>query len=121
VSHACWVTSWLQPVPGRPLRTAYVEAVATAPGLRGRGYASAVMRRIAAEIAGYELGALSTARASLYRRLGWERWCGPLAIRTDEAPMPTPRDEVMVLHLPQTPELDQDVPMSAEWREGELW
>ena len=72
VSHVCWVTRWLQPAPGRPLRTAYVEVVATAPGFQCRGYASAVMRRIEAEIAGYELGALSPARPSLYRRLGWE-------------------------------------------------
>ena len=121
VSHACWVRRWLQPDSGRPLRTAYVEAVATAPGFQSRGYASAVMRRIAAEIAGYELGALSPARPSLYRRLGWERWRGPLAVRTAEGLLPTPREEVMVLLLPQTPELDLDAPMSAEWREGELW
>ena len=29
VSHACWVTRWLQPGDCRPVRTAYVEAVAT--------------------------------------------------------------------------------------------
>ena len=80
--------AWLQPGPGRPLRTAYVEAVATAPSFQRRGYASAVMRRIAAEIAGYELGALSKGSHSFYERLGWERWRGPLAIRTDEGLLP---------------------------------
>ena len=121
VSHACWVVRWIQPSDTKPLRTAYVEAVATAPEHQGRGYASAVMRRVATEIAGFELGALSTGIPAFYERLGWERWRGPLAIRTDGGLLPTPRDEAMVLRLPHTPELDLDVPMSAEWREGELW
>ncbi len=123
VSHACWVTRQLQPGALPPLRAAYVEAVATLPAYGGRGYGSAVMTRLAAEIArgDYDLGALAPARYAFYERLGWERWRGPTAIRTDRGLLPTPDDDVLILRLPRTPELDLDAPLSAEWREGELW
>jgi aminoglycoside 2'-N-acetyltransferase I len=120
VSHACWVVRWLQPGDIGPLRTAYVEAVATVPDQQGRGFGSAVMRKLAGEIAGFELGGLSTGRHSFYERLGWERWRGALAIRTDDGLMPTSRDSAMVLRLPRTPELDLGAPMTAEWRPGGL-
>jgi hypothetical protein len=45
VSHAMWVTRWLQPGDDPPLRTAYVEMVATEPYHQGRGFATTVMRR----------------------------------------------------------------------------
>jgi aminoglycoside 2'-N-acetyltransferase I len=56
-----------------------------------------------------------------YARLGWELWRGPLFVRTDAGLMPTPDEEVMILRLPRTTPLDLDSPLSAEWREGELW
>lgn len=126
VSHACWVTRRLQAGDGPLLRTAYVELVATEPGLEGRGYASAVMRRLAAEIAGYELGGLATGIPAFYARLGWELWRGPPAVRLPPEQggglLPTPDEQVMVLRLPQTPAwLDLDAPLSAEWRPGEFW
>ena len=121
VSHACWVTRWLQPGDHPPLRTAFVEAVATSPSDQRRGYASAVMRRLAEEILEYDLGGLSPAYPQIYERLGWQTWRGPLAIRTDSGLLPTPRDHVMVLRLPRTPELDLTGALTAEWREGELW
>jgi aminoglycoside 2'-N-acetyltransferase I len=121
VSHACWVVRWLQPGGLRPLRTAFVEAVATAPDHRSRGYATAVVRRTAAEIAGFALGGLSTGIPTFYERLGWERWRGPLSIRTDDGPVPTLQDSAMVLRLAAAPELDLDAPMSAEWRPSEPW
>ena len=121
VSHACWVTRSLQPGELRPLRTAYVEAVATAPPHQGRGYGSAVMRRLAAAIGDYELGGLSTGRFSFYERLGWERWPGPLAIRTQHGLLHTPGERVLILRLPRTPPLDLHALLTAEWRPGELW
>ena len=45
----------------------------------------------------------------------------PLVIRTDKGLLPTPKDRVMVLRLPRTPKLDVEAPLTAEWREGELW
>jgi GNAT superfamily N-acetyltransferase len=76
VCHAMWIIRWLQPDGRGPLETAYVELVATHPDHRQRGYATAIMQRLAAEIADAELGALSPATHSLYERLGWCLWRG---------------------------------------------
>lgn len=121
VSHAMWVTRWLQAGDGPLLRTAYVEMVATEPRLQGRGLATLVMRRLTGEITGFDLGALCPAEPGFYSRLGWTFWSGPLFIRADEGRIDTPDERVMTLGLPGTPELDPDEPLSAEWREGELW
>ena len=147
VSYAMVATRWLQAGKGPPLRTAYVEMAATLPEFQGRGYATALMRQLAAAIAAdYDLAALCPADTQLYARLGWEYWRGPLFIRrppdgwpageraadrdtvtatvtpaADEL-LPTPEERVMILRLPQTPPLDLDWPLSAEWRPGgELW
>lgn len=151
VSYAMVVTRWLQAGAGPLLRTAYVELAATLPEFQGRGYATALMQRLAAAIAAadYDLAALCPADTQLYARLGWEYWRGPLFIRrppegwpagartadrdrdTDTAVdlsvaadelLPTPEERVMILRLPPTPPLDLDLPLSAEWRPGgELW
>ena len=121
VSHAMWVTRWLQPSNQPPLRTAYVEMVATEPQLQGRGFAAAVMRRLASAIHDFELGGLCPAEPMLYAKLGWVFWQGPLFIRTKDGLLSTPEVEIMILPLSNTPPLDLTIPMSAEWREGELW
>lgn len=142
VSYAMVVTRWLQAGDGPPLRTAYVEMAATLPEFQGRGYATALMRRLAAAIAAadYDLAALCPADTQLYQHLGWEYWRGPLFIRrppegwpagarsadTDTSAaaelLPTPEEQVMILRLPLTPPLNLDLPLSAEWRPGgELW
>ncbi len=121
VSHALWVTRWLQPGDQPPLHTAYVEMVATEPQFQRRGFATAVMRRLAEAIADFELGGLSPADTTVYIQLGWVFWQGPLFIRTQDGLLPTPEEQVMILRLPKTPPLDLTLPLSAEWREGELW
>ena len=121
VSHAMWVTRWLQPGNQPPFRTAYVEMVATEPRFQGRGFATAVMRRLASAIHDFELGGLSPAEPMLYTKLGWVFWQGPLFIRTQDGLMATPDGNVMILRLSNTPPLDLSLPLSAEWREGELW
>jgi aminoglycoside 2'-N-acetyltransferase I len=122
VSHAMWVDRALQPGTSQPLRTAYVEAVATDPAFQRRGFASQVLRRVAEEIRDYELGALSSAVEALYERIGWELWRGPLFIRTPTGRDATPGESVMILRVERTPaDLDLDAPLSAEWRLGELW
>jgi len=123
VSHAMSVTRWLQPGTSRPLKTAYVEAVATLPTNQGNGYATEVMQHLTAHIpTSYELAALSPAATGLYSRLGWQFWRGPLSIRmpsgSDEL---TPDERVMIFELPGRPKLNLDESLSAEWREGELW
>jgi aminoglycoside 2'-N-acetyltransferase I len=122
VSHALWVTRWLQVDDNPVLRTAYVEGVATDKEYRTRGYGTTIMNRLAQEIQDYELGALSPFSVAYYERLGWELWHGPLYIRTDTGLVRTPRDgDVMILLTSNTPDLDLYAPLSAEWREGEFW
>ncbi len=122
VSHALWVTRYLCVGDGLLLRTAYVELVATDPGYRGRGFASALLKRLALEIQEFDLAALSPSDPAFYARLGWELWRGPLLIRTESGLLASPADEqVMILRLPKTPPLDLSAPLSAEWRAGELW
>jgi aminoglycoside 2'-N-acetyltransferase I len=122
VSHALWVTRWLQAGSEPPMRTAYVEALATSPIHRGRGYASSVMRRIADEIVDFEIGGLSPSDHQFYERLGWERWIGTLFIRKAADLLATPPGEdVMILRLPKSPKLNLGGPLSVEWREGEVW
>jgi aminoglycoside 2'-N-acetyltransferase I len=121
VSHAEWVTRWLQPADHNVLKTAYLEAVATAPEQQGRGFATTVLRR-ASELlradSTWELGALSPSDPAFYARLGWELWEGPLGIRRGDHLEPTPPDEqVMILRLPPTPAtLVTKSMLTAEWR-----
>ncbi len=122
VTHAMWVTRWLQ-VGNEPLlRTAYVELVATEAKFRSRGFASAVMRRLAAEVTEFDIAALSPFSQAYYARLGWQTWQGSLHIRKGPELLPTPDDEdVMILPLPNTPDLDLSHTISVEWRAGEVW
>ena len=123
VSQALWITRWLVAEARAPLRTAYVEAVATDPAYQGRGFASAVMRRLLGEVAGFDLEALcpSDDGQLLYSRLGWETWRGPLSIRRGSELIATPDESIMIHRLPGSPPLDLNDPLSAEWRPGELW
>jgi aminoglycoside 2'-N-acetyltransferase I len=121
ISHSMWVTRWLQPGNQPPLRTAYVEMVATEPQFQRRGYATVVMRQLAKAIQDLDMGGLCPAEPMLYTKLGWVFWQGPLFIRTQGGLLATPEEQIMILRLPKTPHLDLALPLSAEWREGELW
>ena len=121
VSHAMWVDRWLQAGNNQPMCTAYIEMVATEKIYRRRGLATAIMQRVADEIQDFDLAALSPFSVAYYERLDWQLWPGPLFIRTDSGVIPTPEEEVMILRLPRTPNLNINDPLSAEWREGELW
>jgi aminoglycoside 2'-N-acetyltransferase I len=122
VSHVLWITRWLQIGDGPLLRTAYIEATATDPACRHKGFASAVMKRAADEIQDFDIAALSTGSKDFYSRLGWQLWRGPLFLRKAKELIPTPDEYgVMVLALPKTPPLDIYAPLSIEWRELEPW
>ena len=120
-SHALWITRLLQQGDGPLLRCAYVEGMATEPAWQRRGLGSAVMRRLAAEIGGYDLGALCTGSPGYYARLGWELWRGPLYARTATGLEPCDEEGVMILRTRHTPPLDLDGPLSVEWRPLEVW
>ena len=123
VSHALVTTRWLQPKGQPVLKTAYVDAVATLPDSQGRGYGSAVMRRLADEIdREYAVACLETDRESFYERLGWQTWRGPLAGRSEHGLILTPEQRgIMILRLSQTPELNLDSMLTIESQTGRIW
>lgn len=121
IGHALWVTRWLQCGTTPLLRTAYIEGVATEPTYQHCGIATEVMETLQRHICDFDIGALSPTTTSLYTRLGWEYWRGPIFIRQHDRIIPTPSKQVMIWRLPRTPQLDLFAPLSAEWREGKLW
>jgi aminoglycoside 2'-N-acetyltransferase I len=109
---------------GLPLRTGYVEAVATRPDVQSRGHGTTIVRTVNEHIRGaFELGALSTGIPDFYRRLGWNLWLGPTAVRTPSGLLSTPEDDggIMILATPSTPALDPHETLSCEWRRGDVW
>jgi aminoglycoside 2'-N-acetyltransferase I len=123
VSHAAVVERILE-VGGRPVRTGYVEAVATAPAWQGRGFGSRVVAAATEHIAAtYELGALSTGSPGFYERRGWLRWRGPTYVRTPRGPRRTADEDAGVLVLPTaiSPRLDPTASISCESRAGADW
>jgi aminoglycoside 2'-N-acetyltransferase I len=114
-------TLWLD---GRPLRTGYLEAVATWPEHQGRGHGSAVVETLDGIVReGYELGGLSTGRRTFYERLGWLLWRGPLGVRTADGDVPTPFEDgaILVLPTPRVPEPDLDAVLVCDERSGDVW
>jgi aminoglycoside 2'-N-acetyltransferase I len=123
VTHASVVERLLH-VGDRPLRTGYVEAVATAPAHHGRGYGSQVMEAVTTYIREtFELGALGTGRHRFYERLGWETWAGPAFVRTPDGLERTPDDEgyILVLRPPTSPAFAIREAIVCESRVGEDW
>ena len=123
VGHASVVERLLE-ADGRPMRTGYLEAVATLPAWRGRGIATRLLGAADEHIrAGFELGALSTGAHGLYERLGWERWRGPTFVRTADGQVRTQDEDdgIMILRTPRTPRLTLTEALSCEWRAGDAW
>jgi aminoglycoside 2'-N-acetyltransferase I len=123
ISHAMATTRWLQPEGHPLLKTAYIDAVSTLPDYQGRGYGSAVMRRLAVEIDDeYVIACLETDREAFYARLGWESWRGPLAGRGDQGLVLTPEQQgIMILRLSQTPPLEFESLLTIECQTGRIW
>jgi aminoglycoside 2'-N-acetyltransferase I len=123
VSHASVVPRELY-LGERALAAGYLEAVATLPELEHRGLGSAVVAAAGEHItATSELGALSTGRHHFYERLGWRRWLGPTFVRTPDGPLRTADDDgsILVLPTPTSPTLDLTVPLTCDWRSGDVW
>jgi aminoglycoside 2'-N-acetyltransferase I len=123
VAHAAVVPRVLE-VAGRPFRTGYVEAVATAPERRDAGLGSLVMVQIDEIIRReFELGALSTGRHRFYERLGWERWQGPTFVRDGARLVRTEEEDdgVMVLRFGPSAAIDLAAPITCTPRPGDDW
>ena len=123
VAHAMVTTRWLQPEEQPVLKTAYVDAVSTAPSVQGRGYGSAVMRSLARDAeATHAIACLETDVPEFYAPLGWEIWRGALSGRSEAGLVATPEQTgIMVLRLSQTPSLNLDGPLSIECQTGRIW
>jgi len=123
VAHASVVERELH-VGDRPLRTGYVEAVATVPARQGAGLGTLVMRDVGSYIRdSFQLGALGTGRQTFYERLGWTVWAGPSSVRTATGTRRTPAEDgyILILPTPSSPRLDLTAPISCEWRPGDVW
>jgi aminoglycoside 2'-N-acetyltransferase I len=124
VCHAAVVERELH-VGGVPLRTAYVEAVATDPHRQGQGLGTRVMQAVGAFIdAGdWQLAALGTSSHGFYERLGWRTWRGPSFVRATGGDVATPVEDgyIMVRPTPRSPALDWKAPISCDWRAGDVW
>lgn len=123
VGHAVVTTRWLRYDHTRRMRTAYVDAVATAPDHQRRGIGRAVMRRVEELVTenAYEIACLETDRAGFYTRLGWETWHGSLAGLGQDGLVPTPdQTGIMILRLPSTPPLELDYALIIEI-DGRIW
>jgi aminoglycoside 2'-N-acetyltransferase I len=123
VAHAAVVEREIR-VGGRPLRTGYVEAVATATDRQGRGLGTIVMTAVDEHIRQhFELGVLGTGSQHFYERLGWRSWRGPSTVRWPDGLRATPDDDgyLMVLDTPASPPLDLDGPIECDWRPGDSW
>jgi aminoglycoside 2'-N-acetyltransferase I len=124
VAHAAVVERELD-VDGRPVRTGYVEAVATDPDRQGQGLGTTVMRAVTADIRErFELGALGTGSHRFYERLGWLTWQGPTSVlMPDGRTRRTPDEDgyILVLPTPSSPSLDLTAPIRCRWRPGAVW
>jgi aminoglycoside 2'-N-acetyltransferase I len=123
VSYVLWITRWMQIGDAPPMRTAYIEGMATEISHRHKGFASQVMKTAIDAINDYDIAALATGSVGFYRRLGWQVWQGPLYCRKEKELIAMPGEQgcVMVYALPQTPPLDLKAPASIEWRAIEPW
>ena len=123
VAHAAVVERAIE-VDGRPIRTGYVEAVATAPDRQGAGLGTLLMNEVGEYIRGrFELGVLGTGRHAFYERLGWLTWKGHTSVRTPDGDRRTPDEDgyILVLRTPSSPPLDLRASISCEWRAGDVW
>jgi len=122
VCHALLITRFLEPEGLPQLQTAYVEAVATHPNYRCRGFASAIMRKLVEEIQDFDIAGLAPFSVDYYAKLGWKLWRGAMFERKDDVLIASDLSErVMIYRLPKTPLLDLDAEISIEWRVGEVW
>ena len=81
------------------------------------------MRRLASDIEReYMIACLETDRETVYERLGWRIWHGPLAGRAEQGLIPThEQGGIMILWLSQTPALDLDSLLTIECQTGRIW
>lgn len=121
VTHALWLPRMLRVGADTDARGAYVEAVATRPSYRGRGFGTAVMRALQSRLRDYDFGALATGVPEFYEALGWRRWVGRLYVDRDGVRSETTDECVMVYAIDGGMTLDVTRTLTAPWRPNEPW
>ncbi len=122
-SHAVATQRTFRVGNGPKMRVAYIDAVATLPGMRGGGLGSRVMRHLMEQSsATHQVGGLNTFIPAWYARMGWQEWAGTFALEDDGKTTPSfPKGSVMVYCFAHTPEFSLDGRLVASWRPGDGW
>ncbi|WP_104992197.1 GNAT family N-acetyltransferase [Deinococcus sp. NW-56] len=107
-----------------PRRVGYLEAMGVHPAAQRRGIGRAILRRVNLQVArGYDLGALSSSDEglALYRAGGWAVWRGPLGVMTPGGIVPTPEEAGGVLVYAPAGNLNLTLPLTCDFRGGDVW
>jgi aminoglycoside 2'-N-acetyltransferase I len=122
VSHAAVVERTLE-FAGTPMRTGYVEAVATLPERQGEGHATRVMAEVNAFIdREYEVGALGAAAPEFYARIGWAPWPALTAARTADGVRMTPEEDGHIFVRPvEAAAVAKEALLVCAGRPGDPW
>ncbi|CAG0937077.1 Aminoglycoside 2'-N-acetyltransferase [Thermoflexales bacterium] len=122
VSHVVVTTRWLQAESLPILRGAYVAALATLPAYQKRGYGGAILRELAGNITDYDIAYLEAEEVAFFLQRGWERWRGPCVKRAGDQLSPLPAAQnLLILRLPRTPQLDLDRTLTLESQAKRMW
>jgi len=128
VSHALWTDRVFTINGSFNVKTAYIEYVTTHYKMRGKGFASQLLRHLVDTLTSLEYGlaALQPEDEAFYKKLGWISWWGDLYIKQDTSTYLTDDYEIML--YPLTTKLtdrlshrSEENTICAEWREGEVW
>ena len=107
---------------GTWLRAGYIDAVATLPDFRHRGYATELLRSAIAVVRGrYDLFALATNIPQLYTGCGFVKWRGRQLVESENGAGVAATEEqgnLMVLPLGSAVPTDDILPVVANWRPG---
>jgi aminoglycoside 2'-N-acetyltransferase I len=99
----------------------YVESVAVALPMRGRGLGTRVLEtvnRIVLEQFGF--GALATSSQPFYEQSGWRSWDGPTyAYRGGEIVRTAENDQWVMVLAPDGTDLTDAI--ACTWRDGDIW
>jgi len=128
VSHALWTDRVFTINGSFNVKTAYIEYVTTDYKMRGKGFASQLLRHLVDTLTSLEYGlaALQPEDEAFYKKLGWISWWGDLYIKQDTSTYLTDDYDIMLyplsIHMKDLlSHRSEDDSISAEWREGEVW
>jgi predicted acetyltransferase len=128
VSHALWTDRVFTINGSFNVKTAYIEYVTTDYKMRGKGFASQLLRHLVDTLTSleYELAALQPEDEAFYKKLGWISWWGDLYIKQDTSTYLTDDYEIMLYPLStkltdRLSHRSEENTICAEWREGEVW